>query len=143
MKWVVPGNRLILKAVCVGLVLTLGAGLVAAGAMAASGCGMKCCCASKQENRQHVSQVQIRSAMGCCSGNSQMPCDLVAATQVQLPEISLAASTSHLPTGVGSANDIDHAWIDRHGFRSHVFDPGSQENFLAPPLYLQNLSFLS
>ena len=143
MKWMVPGNRLILKAICVGLVLTLGAGLVAAGAVAASGCGMKCCCTDTQINRHHVPQAQIKPAMGCCSGSAQMPCDLVAATKAQLPEISLVASRGHLTTGVGSANHIAGAWIDRHGFRGHAFDQGSQEDFHAPPLYLQNLSFLS
>ena len=143
MNKVVLGNKFVLKALCFGLALILGVCLSAAGVMAASSCGMKCCCLSKPTSRHHASQEQIRSSMGCCSGSSQMPCDLVAATEIKLPEISLASSTVHLPTGVGPASHISDELIDQHGFRSHVFDQRAQENFRTPPLYLQNLSFLS
>jgi hypothetical protein len=72
-----------------------------------------------------------------------MPCDLIAATEVKLPEISLASSTGHLPTSIGPAVHISDGLIDQHGFRGQVFDQRAQENFRAQPLYLQNLSFLS
>lgn len=143
MNKVVTGNRLRLKVVCLGLALILGACFSAAGAMAASNCGTKCCCLSKPTNRLHATQEQMRSSMGCCSGSSQMPCDLVAATGVKLPEITLACSTAHLTAGVAPANHISDGSIDQYGPRGHVFDQRAQENFRAPPLYLQNLSFLS
>lgn len=143
MKRVVSGNRLILKAICLGLALTLGASLMAAGAMAVLGCGMKCCCLSEPTTRHHAPKEQIRSSMDCCSGSSQMPCDLVAASEVQLPEISLTSSARHQPTGVGPAGHISDGWIDRHGFRGHAFAHRAQDKFRPPPLYLQNLSFLS
>ena len=72
-----------------------------------------------------------------------MPCDLVAATEVQLPEISLTSSAGHQPTGFGPANRMADRWIERHGFRGPAFDQRVQEKFRPPPLYLQNLSFLS
>ena len=143
MNKVVTGNRLRLRAVCFGLALMLVACLSAAGAMAASGCGMKCCCLSKPTSWDQAPREQMTSSVGCCSGSPQMPCDLVADTGVKLPEISLAASTGQLPTSVGPANLFSDGWIDRHGFRGHVVDQRTQENFRAPPIYLQHLSFLS
>ena len=143
MNKVVSGNRSLVKAVCFGLALILGACLSADGVMAASGCGVTCCCLSKPTSRHHAPQEQMRSSMGCCSGSQQMPCDLVAATDLQLPDISLTPSTVPLPDGVGSANQISDGLIDWHGLRVLAFDQRAQKNFRAPPLYLQNLSFLS
>ena len=142
MKKVAPGNRLLLKAICLGLALTLGANLIAAGVMAASGCDMKCCCLNKPISRHHAPGEQIRSAMGCCSRTAQLPCDLAAATREQLPKICLAASTGHLSTGIGPANPISNAVVERHGFRGPAFDQLAREKLRLPPLYLQNLSFL-
>ena len=71
-----------------------------------------------------------------------MPCDLVSATQVELPEITLASSTGHLPTTGGPTGHISDDLIDRHDLRGHSFDQLVREKFRSPPLYLQNLSFL-
>ena len=142
MNKVVTGNRLLLKAVCFGLALILGVCLSAAGAIAASGCGTKCCCLSKAMSRHHTPQEQIRSSMDCCSGSAQMPCDLVSATELRLPEITLASSAGHLPTVAGSTGNFFDDLIDRHDSRGHALDPFTQKKFRSPPLYLQNLSFL-
>ena len=144
MKKAVHGNKLLLKAVCLGLVLTVGACLIAAGITAASDCAVKCCCLSEPTSSHHAPQDQIRSSMGCCSGSSQMPCDLVAAAKVQFPETSLASSRvrGHLPTGIGLANPISVGVICRYAFRSGAFNQSAQVKFRPPPLYLQKLSFL-
>jgi hypothetical protein len=136
------GNRLLIKAICIALALTFGASLIATGVMANSGCGMKCCCLSKPITRQPATQEQIRASKGCCSGSSQMPCDLVSATEFRLPEITLASSAGHLPTVAGSTGSFSEDLIDRYGFRGHAFDQFVREKFRSPPLYLQNLSFL-
>ena len=80
--------------------------------------------------------------MGCCAGSSQMPCDLVSATELELPEVTLVSSTDHLPTTGGPAGNISDDLIGRHGLRGHAFDQFVREKFRSPPLYLQNLSFL-
>ena len=136
------GNRLLIKAICIALALTFGASLIATGVMANSGCAMKCCCLNQPMTRHHTAQEQIRSSKGCCSGSSQMPCDLVSATELRLPEIALASSAGHLPTVAGSAGNFFDDLIDRHGFRGHAFDQFAREKFRSPLLYLQNLSFL-
>jgi hypothetical protein len=138
----ISGNRWLINAICLALILTFGASLAAAGAAANSGCGLKCCCTSQPVTRHHAPQEQIRSLMGCCAGSSQMPCDLASATQVELPEVTLASSTGHLPTAGGPAGNISDDLIDRHGPRGHAFDQFVREKFRSPPLYLQNLSFL-
>jgi len=136
------GNRLLIKAICIALALTFGASFIAAGVMAYSGCGMKCCCLSKPVTRQHTTREQISASMGCCSGSSQMPCDLVSATEFRLPEITLASLAGHLPTAAGSTGSFSEDLIDPYGFRGHAFDQFAREKFRSPPLYLQNLSFL-
>ena len=143
MNKVASGNRLLIKAICLALALTFGASLIATGVMANSGCGMKCCCLSQPMTRHQATQEQIRSSKGCCSGSSQqMPCDLVSASELRLPEITLASSAGHLPTVAGSTDSFSEDLIDRYGFRGHAFDQVMQEKFRSPPLYLQNLSFL-
>ena len=136
------GNRLLIKAICIALALTFGASLIATGVMANSGCGVKCCCLSQPLTRHHTTQEQIRSSTDCCSGSSQMPCDLVSATELRLPEITLASSTGYISTAAGATGTFSDDLIDRNGLRGHAFDQFAREKFRSPPLYLQNLSFL-
>jgi hypothetical protein len=138
----ISGKRWLIDAICIALILTFGASLSTAGAAANSGCGLKCCCARQPVTRHHAPQEQIRSLMGCCAGASQMPCDLASAIERELPEITLASSTGHIPTTVGATGAISDDLIDRHGPRGHAFDQLAREKFRSPPLYLQNLSFL-
>jgi hypothetical protein len=133
---------MLIKAICIALTLTFGGGLIATGVMANSDCGMKCCCLSKPMSGQDTTQEQIRFSMSCCSGSAQMPCDLVSATDLRLPEITLASTSDHPSSVAGSASDISDALIDRHDFRGHAFDPFAREKIPSPPLYLRNLSFL-
>ena len=142
MNKAVPRNRLVVKAICMTLALTFGVGFIATGVMANPGCGMKCCCLSKPMTRHHTDQAQIRSSMGCCSGASQMPCDLVPATERRLPEITLASSAGYIPTAAGETGTFYDDLIDRYGLRGHAFDQFAREKFRSPPLYLQNLSLL-
>jgi len=136
------GNRLLIKAICLALALTVGASLIATGLMANSGCGMKCCCLSQPMIQHPTTQEQIRSSMDCCSGSSQMPCDLVSATELRLPEITLASSSVHKSTAAGATGTFSDDLIDRHVLRGHAFDQFAWKKFRSPPLYLQNLSFL-
>jgi hypothetical protein len=136
------GNRLLIKAICIALTITFGASFIATGVMANSGCGMKCCCLSKPMTQHHVLQEQIRSSMGCCAGSSQMPCDLESATEILLPEMTLASAAGHLPIAAGSSGNFSDGLFDGHDLRGQAFDQFAQEKFRSPPLYLQNLSFL-
>ena len=135
-------NSLLVKAICLALTLTFGGGLIATGVMANSGCGMKCCCLSQPMSRDHTDQEQIRSSMSCCSGSAQMPCDLVSATDLRLPEVTLASAAGHLSTVAGSTGNLSDDLSDRYGIRGRAFDQSARENYRPPPLYLQNLSLL-
>jgi len=136
------GNRRVIKAICIALTLAFGASFVATGVMANAGCGQKCCCLSNPMASHHGLQEQLRSAMGCCAGSTQMPCDLVPANDFQLPKITLASSVGQLPTGAEPAGHISEGLIDRQLFRGYTFDQFARAKFRSPPLYLQNLSFL-
>ena len=142
MNKVASGNRFLIKAICIALTLTFGASLIATGVMANSGCGMKCCCLSQPMTQHQTTQEQIRSSMSCCSGSSQMPCGLVSAAELRLPEITLASSAGHISTAAGATGSFSDDLSDRYGFRGHSFDQFAREKFRLPPLYLQNLSFL-
>ena len=135
-------NSLLVKAICLALTLTFGGGLIATGAMANSDCAMKCCCLSQPMSRDHTDQEQIRSSLSCCSGSAQMPCDLVSATDLRLPEVTLASAAGHLSTVAGSTGNLSDDLNDRYGIRGRAVDQSARENFRSPPLYLQNLSFL-
>ena len=135
-------NRLLIKAICIALTFTFGVSLFAAGVLANTGCTIKCCCQSKPMTPHHTMPEEMRPTVGCCAGSSQMPCDLVSATEFQLPEISLASSAGHTPTSVGSTGNSVDPLIGRHNFRGHAFDQFGPKKFRSPPLYLQNLSFL-
>ena len=142
MNKAVSGNRWVVKAICMVLAISFGAGFIATGVMANPGCGMKCCCLSKAMTAHQTAQEQIRSSMGCCSWASQMPCDLVPATERRLPEITLASSAGYIPTAAGETGTFSDDLIDRYGLRGHAFDQFAREKFRSPPLYLQNLSLL-
>lgn len=130
------------KAVCLAIICTLAAGLFAADVLAMGGCGLKCCCLSKPMAQHPAPQEQIRSAMGCCAGAAQMPCDLVRANELRYPDITIAAATGHGINTVGPANGPAIAQTDRHDYKGQVLDQFERQNFPTPPLYLQNLSFL-
>ena len=130
------------KAICLAIICTFGTGLFAADVLATGGCGLKCCCQSKPMTQHHSPQEQIRSAMGCCAGSTQMPCDLVQANELPYPDITIASATGYGINTVGPANGPSIALIDRYDLRGHVFDQFEREKFRTPPLYLQNLSFL-
>ena len=135
-------NRLYFKTICMALTLAFGASIIVSGVMANSDCGMECCCLGKLSDRHHGMQDQIRSSVGCCAGSSQMPCDLASATELELPDISLAFSAGHISVGTGPTGTISDGLIDRHDFRGHAFDQFGRQKSPSLPLYLQNLSFL-
>ena len=131
-----------LKAVCTAMVIVLGGGLFAAGAVGAEGCGMKCCCQSGPNHVAPLADKQMRSAIGCCAGVPLNPCDLQSARPFELPEIILASCGDNLPnaggTSVISIGAVDESDNTGAQFISQVLNP----EFNSPPLFLQNLSFL-
>ena len=135
-------NKRLNKAICMAMICAFSVGLLAADGLAIDGCGIKCCCLSKPMAQHHAPQEQIRSSTGCCSSSSQMPCDLVQATERKFPDITIASATGHPPGTAGPANGSPDARFDRFDFKGRVFDYFARDNFRSPPLYLQNLSFL-
>jgi hypothetical protein len=135
-------SSLVHKTVCVALVLILGAGLFATGALGGDGCGMKCCCRTGLTDMQPTADSQMRSPMGCCSGVPLSPCDLQSAEPFELPEIVLDSYRGDLPNAAGPMI----VFADFHSNRQHsdgnftfqVLDP----TIKSPPIYLQKLSFL-
>ena len=138
----IPGFKRLHKAICLAVICTFGVGLFAADVLAIGGCGLKCCCQSKPMAQHHTPQEQIQSAMGCCAGSSQMPCDLVQAREHRYPDITVASATGHGISTAGPAGGPSIALIDRYDLRGRIFDQFEREKFRTPPLYLQNLSFL-
>ena len=135
-------NTRLNKAICMAMICAFSVGLLAADGLAIDGCGLKCCCSSKPMAQHRASQEQIRSSMGCCSGSSQMPCDLVQATERKFPDITIASANGHTPGTAGPANADPDGQFDRFDVNGHAFDYFARDNFRSPPLYLQNLSFL-
>lgn len=135
-------NRLLIKTICLALALTFGASLTAAGVMADSGCGMKCCCLSQPMTRHHSPQEHIRSSGGCCNQTPLLPCDLASGNRLELHGINLAYTNCSLTHAASAAAILSDEFIDLYGFRVLKFDPLTREKFRSPPLYLQNLSFL-
>ena len=130
------------KVICLAIICTFGVGMLADDVLAIGDCGLECCCQSKPTVQHHAKQEQIRSAMGCCAGSAQMPCDLVQATELRYPDITIASATGHGTITVGLANGHSSALIDRYDLRGYNFYQFEREKFRTPPLYLQNLSFL-
>ena len=135
-------NKRLNKAICMAMICAFSVGLLAADGLAIDGCGLKCCCQSKPMVQHHAPQEQIRSSMGCCGDSSQMPCDLVQATERKFPDITIAPATGHTPGTAGPANGTPDAQFGRFNFKGHAVDYLARDNFRPPPLYLQNLSFL-
>lgn len=135
-------RSIMLKVVCTAMVLILGGSLFAAGVMGSDGCGMKCCCQIGPTHMPPSAEKQMRSPMGCCSGVPLSPCDLQSANPFELPDITLASCCIDLPNAGGSTGILAVSNDNRQNlsgnFISQVLDP----KFNAPPLYLQNLSFL-
>jgi hypothetical protein len=142
MNKVAFGNKRLIKAICLVLTCTFGVGLFSGDALANDGCGTKCCCKGKPMTQSHAPRQQIRSSMDCCAGSTQMPCDLVQATELHFPDIAIASAAGYSPNTAGSASGISCALIDRYDLRGHAFDFSARETHRASPLYLQNLSFL-
>jgi hypothetical protein len=136
------GNRLLIKAICIGLALTFGTSLIVTGVMANSDCGMKCCCLSKPMTRQHTTQEQIRSSMGCCDQNPITPCDIASGNKRRSLGIDLACINCSLTDAAAASVIPADEFIDLYDFRGHTFDQFARKKFPSPPLYLQNLSFL-
>ena len=131
-----------LKGVCTALILILGGSLFAAGALGADKCGMECCCKTSPIHMQPVTEKQIRSQMGCCSGAPLSPCDLQSANPFELPEFTMASCCWHFPYGTKTSDVVDdspNTNLNPGGNSiSQILDP----QFNSPPLYLQQLTFL-
>jgi hypothetical protein len=131
-----------LKGICVALTLVLGVSLFAAGAIADSGCGKKCCNPSKPMGMHHSKGALKPLPAGFCNGDSMIPCDLEPRRVSDVPEFILSSAGGDPTNTVPSASIEADSLIDPHRFENS--DPyrllGVKSR--SAPLYLQNLSLL-
>jgi hypothetical protein len=141
-NYTIGSKSLLLKAVCLAMVIVLGAGMFGAGAMASADCGMTCCCHSDARHMQSSAEMQMRSPMGCCTGTPLKSCDLQSSTPFELPEITMASSNWDLPNAGGSTVVLSGSNDYRQSIGSKTLSQVLDPNFDSPPLYLQKLNFL-
>jgi len=130
------------KAICVVLTLVLGVSLFAAGAIADSRCGKKCCTQSSPMDMHHSKGKLKPSSAGSCSGDPMVPCDLEPGRSSELPEFILSSVGGGPPNTVGSTGIATGSLTDKHDLRGNDYIQFVPENSRSAPLYLQNSSIL-
>ena len=135
-------GRFLSKAICVALALVLGASLFAAGAIADSRCGKKCCAQSSPMDRHHSKGKLKPSSPGFCNGDPMVPCDLKTGQSSELSEFILSSTGGGQPNTVGPAGPHTDSLTDRHDFRGNGHYQFVPENSPSAPIYLQNASIL-
>jgi len=130
------------KSICALLILTFGASLFAAGALADPGCGVKCCCLSTPSGSDHMAGEQMPASAGCCHGGSAVPCDLESESAFEIPAATLVAagnwrSPAAGAVGLANASPVDPNRQKIHYFRQSILVPSQ-----SPLLYLQKRAFL-
>ena len=135
-------GSIMLKGICVALTLVLGVSLFAAGAIAESRCGKKCCTQSSPMDMHHSKGELIPLSAGFCNGDPMIPCDLEAGQSSVLPEFILCSAGGNPPNTVGSAGTNAGFLTDRHDHRGNYDYQFVRENSQSAPLYLQNSSIL-
>jgi hypothetical protein len=130
------------KAICVALTLVLGVSLFAAGAIADSRCGKKCCTQSSPMDMHHSKGKLKPSSAGFCNGDPMVPCDLETSRSSELPEFILSSAGGGQPNNVGSTGIATDFLTDKHDFRGSGYYQFVPENCRSAPIYLQNSSFL-
>ena len=130
------------KTMCVALTLILGVSLFAAGAIADSGCGKKCCIQSSPMDMHHSKGKLKPTSAGFCNGDTMVPCDLKTGRSAELPEFILSSAGSGQAYTVGSTGIATDTLADNHGFRGNDYYQFVPENSRSAPIYLQNSSIL-
>ncbi len=130
------------KAIYVALTLVLGVSLFAAGAIADSRCGKKCCTQSSPMDMHHSKGKLKPSSAGFCNGDPMVPCDVKTGQSSELPEFILSSAGGGQPDTVGSTGIATGSHTDKHEFRGNHHYQFVPENSRSAPIYLQNLSFL-
>jgi hypothetical protein len=131
-----------LKGICVALTLVLGVGPFAAGAIANSGCGKKCCNPGKPMDMHHSKGEPVPSSAGFCNGDSMIPCDLESRRASDVPEFILSSAGGGSTNTARSASIEADSLIDHHRFGNADAYHLLREKSRSAPKYLQNLSFL-
>jgi hypothetical protein len=131
-----------LKGICVALTLVLGVSLFAAGAIADSGCGKKCCIQSSPVDMHHSKGKLKPSSAGFCKGDPIVPCDLKTGQSSELPEFILSLAGGGQPNTVGSTGIATGSLTGKHDFRGNHHYQFVPENSRLAHIYLQNLSIL-
>jgi len=130
------------KSICLALTLVLGMSLFAAGAIADSRCGKKCCVQSNPMDMHHSKGKLIPSSAGFCSGNPMVPCDLETGQSSELPEFILSSAGDGQPNTVGSTGIAAGFLTDKHDSRGNDYYQFVPTNSRSAPIYLQNASIL-
>ena len=135
-------NLIISKAICVAMCLVFLSGLCATGALGNTDCNVKCCCQSQPMGQHHNPDQRLKSSMGCCSGSSQIPCDLESGQHFDFPNVILCSAGSDGFNFVVATSQFADVLDDRVNFTGSNHNLDASENIHSPPLYLQNLIFL-
>jgi len=135
-------GSIMLKGICVALTLVLGVSLFAAGAIAESRCGKKCCTQSSPMDMHHSKGNPKPSSAGFCNGNPMVPCDLETGQSSELPEFILSSAGGGQTNTVGSTGIATGSLTDKHDCRGNDYYQFVAENSRSAPIYLQNLSLL-
>ena len=130
------------KVMCVAVTLVLGVSLFAAGAIAESRCGKKCCTQSSPMDMHHSKGNPKPSSAGFCNGDPMVPCDLKGGKSSALPEFILSSAGDGLPNTAGPAGIATGSLTDKHDCRGNDYYQFVAENSRSAPIYLQNLSLL-
>ena len=135
-------HLLIAKAICLAMCLVFVVSLFVTGALADTGCKVKCCCQSNPTDRHPEPGKQIKSARGCCSGSPLNPCDLESGRSFDLPQVIVGSVGSDSTHAVGAPGHLSSVFYDRLVFSSHNPHRYEVEKIHSPPLDLKNLIFL-
>ena len=130
------------KTICLALALVLGVSLFAAGAIADSRCGKKCCAQGSPMDMHHSKGKMKPSPAGSCSGDPMIPCDLETGQSSELPEFILSSAGAGQPNTVGSTGIAAGCLTDKHDFRGNNYHQFVPANSRSAPIYLQNSSIL-
>jgi hypothetical protein len=131
-----------LKGICVALTLVLGLSLFAAGAIADSECGKKCCHHGKPMGMHHSRGALKSSPAGFCNGDPIIPCDLESRRASDVPEFILSSAGGDPTNTAPSASIEADSLIDSHRFENSGATHLWGGKYRSAPIYLQNLSFL-
>jgi len=130
------------KVMCVAVTLVLGVSLFAAGAIAESRCGKKCCTQSSPMDMHHSKGKLIPLSAGFCSGDPMIPCNLETGQSSGLPEFIPGSVGGNLTYSDGPADILADSFSNRFNLRSEASYLLVQGELQSAPIYLQNVSFL-